>query len=92
MKSFACFCFAVVVVSCTPVHPKAPQATIDICEKACHNLGPSVLNCEEGKPLANGTSCVDFCIETYVKGHDLQANCAILAKSCDEFASGCKAK
>lgn len=73
------------VVGCTPVN--APLTDTADCKSACTHLGPTDLNCEEGKPLEDGTPCQKFCEETQASGHALHPSCVMLIKTCDEIGT-----
>ena len=66
----------------TPAHSKFEQSCNDFCQHA------QAMQCPEGTPLADGTSCAKFCIDTEAAGHDLNTACRIAAKNCAELA-GC---
>ena len=76
------------VVSCGPLRP--PPYPIDPgdtaqCPVACENL--SLLGCPEGEPLADGTSCTEFCVRTQEQGHALNPTCLAKITSCDQVDS-----
>jgi hypothetical protein len=55
------------------------------CEAFCQRL--RALGCKEGEPLASGTSCETFCIDTQEAGHDLKIACVLKIQSCGEMQS-----
>jgi len=55
------------------------------CEDFCQHL--RALGCPEGQPLASGTSCEKFCVDTQEAGHDLQIACVLKIRSCGELQS-----
>jgi hypothetical protein len=67
--------------SVTPAHSKFEQSCNDFCQHA------QALQCPEGTPLADGTSCAKFCVDTEEAGHDLNTTCRIAAKNCAELAN-----
>lgn len=57
------------------------------CRTACDHL--ETLDCDEGKPLENGTTCTKFCEDTQNSGHALNASCVANVKSCKEVETTC---
>ncbi len=55
------------------------------CEAFCQHL--RTLGCKEGEPLASGTSCETFCVDTQEAGHDLKIACVLKIQSCGEVQS-----
>jgi hypothetical protein len=55
------------------------------CEAFCRHL--RALGCREGEPLASGTSCETFCVDTQEAGHDLRIACVLKIQSCGEVQS-----
>jgi hypothetical protein len=55
------------------------------CQAYCQHL--RTLGCKEGAPLASGTSCETFCIDTQKAGHDLRMACVLKIQSCGEVQS-----
>lgn len=55
------------------------------CQAYCQHL--RTLGCKEGEPLASGTSCETFCIDTQKAGHDLRMACVLKIRSCGEVQS-----
>jgi hypothetical protein len=53
------------------------------CGAFCEHL--RALGCPEGAPLASGTSCETFCIDTQEAGHDLHIACALNIRSCGDL-------
>ena len=53
------------------------------CADFCQRL--QALKCQEGEPLADGTSCETFCINTQEAGHDLKISCILQIQSCAEL-------
>jgi len=53
------------------------------CGAFCSHLRS--LGCPEGAPLASGTSCETFCIDTQENGHDLRIACVLKIQSCGEL-------
>lgn len=75
-------------VSCTTSESVKPSngATVEqSCQAYCQHL--RTLGCKEGAPLASGTSCETFCIDTQKAGHDLRMACVLKIKSCGEVQS-----
>ena len=58
----------------------------DLCPVACSRL--RALGCPEGAPLADGTSCEKFCVDTTHNGMPLNPKCISEIQSCSEIA-GC---
>lgn len=56
------------------------------CPSACQNL--RALDCPEGYPLDDGTTCEAFCSYNQKNGHDLYPKCVSKAASC-EAAEAC---
>jgi hypothetical protein len=84
--------FLVVVVlggvSCTTsasVKPSNGAAVEQSCQAYCQHL--RALGCKEGAPLASGTTCETFCIDTQKSGHDLRIACVLKVPSCGELQS-----
>ena len=84
--------------SYNPHDPSDPPAPInppdsDLCETMCDHIGPSGLDCEEGKPLYNSDllgdpgvpnqSCADACHEWQDKGVFVNPRCVSTVPSCD---------
>jgi len=64
---------------------KSGQSGIEqSCNSFCQHA--QALQCPEGTPLPDGTSCAKFCIDTENAGHDLNTACRIKAKDCAELA------
>ena len=55
------------------------------CAGFCQHL--RALGCKEGQPLASGTSCETFCVDTQEAGHDLKIACVTKIQSCGEIQS-----
>lgn len=55
---------------------KFVQPCKDFCQHA------RALQCPEGQPLPDGTSCEKFCTDTQDNGHALNTACMTQAKSC----------
>jgi hypothetical protein len=53
------------------------------CQAFCQHL--RVLGCQEGEPLADGTSCETFCIDTQEAGHNLNIPCILQLQTCAEL-------
>ncbi len=62
-----------------------PEDTIR-CPAACEHL--RALGCEEGTPLADGTTCETFCVDTQKNGYPLNPTCIMSIKKCTEV-EGC---
>lgn len=62
--------------------PVEPPDTSD-CPAACERL--QELGCPEGEPLSDGTTCVEFCIETQQRGHALNPSCVRTITRCSEL-------
>lgn len=63
-------------------HPHVPNDTPK-CADACKHL--QELGCDEGKPLADGTSCTDFCTRTQDSGHALTPSCVVRINRCSDM-------
>jgi hypothetical protein len=78
-------------VSCTTSDVKPsngggdPAVVERSCQAYCQHL--RTLGCKEGAPLASGTSCETFCIDTQKAGHDLRMACVLKIQSCGEIQS-----
>ena len=75
-------------VSCTTsesVKPSNGAVVEQSCQAYCQHL--RALGCKEGAPLASGTTCETFCIDTQKAGHDLQIACVLKVPSCGELQS-----
>ena len=78
-------------VSCTTSDVKPsngggdPAAVERSCQAYCQHL--RTLGCKEGAPLASGTSCETFCVDTQKAGHDLRMACVLKIQSCGEIQS-----
>jgi hypothetical protein len=77
--------------SCWPVVPKpdhSPDAAVrGTCSTACANLRR--LNCAEGQPLPDGTTCEAFCERTEREGHAMNTSCVASVTSCSRLRSVC---
>ena len=77
--------------SCWPVVPKpdnTPDAAVrGTCSTACANLRR--LNCSEGQPLPDGTTCEAFCERTEKAGHSMNTSCVASVTSCSRLRSVC---
>jgi len=62
-----------------PSIPTTPRD--DNCVGACQHL--QALGCEEGEPLPDGTTCVEFCEQTQKAGHALRPSCIMKITTCD---------
>lgn len=62
-----------------------PAAVERSCQAYCQHL--RTLGCKEGAPLASGTSCETFCVDTQKAGHDLRMACVLKIQSCGEIQS-----
>lgn len=63
----------------------ATEKTVETdCQRFCQHL--QKLGCEEGKPLADGTSCQSFCVGSTIAGNDLNIDCVTKVKSCGELS------
>jgi len=78
-------------VSCTTSDVKPSNGGGDLaaversCQAYCQHL--RTLGCKEGAPLASGTSCETFCVDTQKAGHDLRMACVLKIQSCGEIQS-----
>jgi hypothetical protein len=84
---FSFFLFSIFNTGCTPVPiPHVPDDTPS-CAAACVKLDKDHLNCEEGKPLDDGTTCQKFCENTQNSGHALRPSCILSdqVKTCDDI-------
>ena len=72
-------------VSCTTGENVKPSNGGASCQAYCQHL--RTLGCKEGEPLASGTSCETFCIDTQKAGHDLRIGCVLKVPSCGEIQS-----
>jgi len=68
---------------CQPVPDPVIPPDSDHCPTACSHLRD--LGCEEGEPLADGTTCEAWCVETQDSGHWLNPTCAEGIVSCEEL-------
>jgi hypothetical protein len=62
--------------------PIIPEDTAS-CADACLRLAE--LGCEEGKPLADGTTCTQFCESTQESGFPLNPSCVKNIPACVEI-------
>lgn len=89
MKTFLITLF-LLLAACGPAadrpHPRAPSDT-PRCPDACAHLRD--LDCDEGKPLEDGTTCEGFCQATQDSGHALSPTCVVTIRSCDELNTVC---
>ncbi len=79
------------IAACGPsVQRPRPHAASDtpMCPDACAHLRD--LDCDEGKPLEDGTTCEAFCQSTQDSGHALRPSCVVKIKSCDEINTVCQ--
>jgi len=76
------------VLSCQvfPPIPIEPEGTSS-CPAACENM--SALGCPEGSDLEDGTTCLQFCIETQESGHALNPQCLKDVQTCEEIQTKC---
>ena len=63
-----------------PPIPIEPTDTAN-CASACKHL--QELDCEEGQPLEDGTSCTKFCEDTQKSGHALNPTCVMGIQTCE---------
>ncbi len=80
---------ALILIGCGPKQPviHVPTDTAD-CPAACKHLrgeDGSGLSCEEGKPLADGTTCEKFCADTQNSGHALVPSCVVKITKCSDM-------
>lgn len=70
------------IASCGHIQPIPVPIPKDAssCAAACANL--TRLGCEEGQPLEDGTTCVEFCEKTSAAGHDLNPACLAKIELC----------
>lgn len=84
------------LVGCPSVPKPTPHVPDDTpsCASACIKLDKDHLNCEEGKPLDDGTSCQKFCEDTQNSGHALRPSCilSVDVKTCADIQKVCFAK
>lgn len=59
----------------------------DDCPAACNRM--EALDCPEGRPLADGTTCEQFCVATEEAGHSLNPQCIKTIIFCDEIRTKC---
>jgi hypothetical protein len=92
MKTFF-LALTLCLAACGPAvehpHPHLPTDT-PRCPDACAHLRE--LKCDEGQPLADGTTCEAFCESTQSSGHALMPSCVVNIKKCsdmDELDSFC---
>lgn len=75
---------------CKPLTPPPvvvqPDDT-ESCASACAHLRS--LGCPEGDDLADGSSCVKFCVDTQVSGHALAPSCVVTIQTCEELNTKC---
>jgi len=67
-----------------PVDPPVPS---EGCAGACAHM--LKLECPEGAPLEDGTTCETFCTNTEAAGHALDTECVMGVTSCEELHSVC---
>lgn len=66
-----------------PIDPVGPDSRFQQpCADFCRHL--RALQCQEGEPLPDGTSCETFCIDTQKAGHNLNIPCILQIQSCAE--------
>jgi hypothetical protein len=83
-------CTVLVVVGCCPTPaPHAGLGDVASCADACKHIGPQGLDCPEGLPLENGTSCQKFCEDTIGTGHALNPSCIVSVKTCSDIEKLC---
>lgn len=80
------------LVACAPTstYKTDPYSPTDsnLCTPACNKLRD--MNCDEGSPLQDGTTCESFCLHTQESGHHLNPGCIVdKAKSCDDIDTIC---
>lgn len=81
--------FLVLVAGCPcppGPHPVEPSGTDD-CTAACAKM--QELGCEEGTDLDDGTTCVEFCVDTQQSGHALNPTCLKDISSCEDIETVC---
>jgi len=71
------------LVGCVPPVVVVPNRDVD-CPAACQRLRE--LNCPEGDPLPDGTTCEKFCSDTQKAGHDLHPECIAKIGTCADQA------
>ena len=81
---------ALISFSCTPKHGgnsdsdnTRPSVSQKPCADFCQHL--RTLGCKEGQPLADGTPCEKFCIDTQEAGLNLNIPCILQTQSCGEL-------
>lgn len=77
---------ALFLLSCGHLRP--PPVPInpgdsDQCIPACNRMAE--LGCPEGEPLADGTTCAEFCIKTQQEGHALNPTCLAKIQTCGDI-------
>jgi len=88
-SSIFVFVLTALAAGCGPKKPvvHVPTDTED-CPAACKHLrgeDGSGLNCEEGKPLPDGTTCEKFCADTQNSGHALVPSCVVRITKCSDM-------
>ena len=83
------FALMMLGASCNNVRPPPiaiePDDTHN-CASACERLRQ--LECPEGNPLEDGTTCEKFCTDTQQSGHPLNPTCVMGMAACSELP-GC---
>ena len=71
----------------TTVVPNKPPEPRSRFTEACRNYcqHAEAMQCPEGAPLGDGTSCLKFCVDTNEAGHSMDFGCASRAANCEEL-------
>ena len=64
----------------TPTNGSTTSKFEQPCKDFCQHA--RALQCPEGQPLTDGTSCEKFCTDTQDNGHALNTACMAKAKNC----------
>ena len=83
MRNLIVFCLLCGCGSWRPPPVAVEPSDTDKCEGACSHLAK--LKCPEAEPLADGTSCTQFCVETQKSGHALNPTCVLHINKCPEI-------
>lgn len=81
---------SLLLLGCPPEQrPHMGPTDMADCASACEHIGPKQLNCDEGKPLEDGTSCQKFCESTLDAGHALNPSCVLHVTTCTQIETEC---
>jgi len=75
-------------VSCKTIPPMPIEPTgTSSCPAACAKM--QWLGCPEGADFPDGTTCIQFCVETQEGGHSLNPQCLKTIETCEEIHTKC---